>query len=212
MSTSKNKKRETQAKLFEASVRDGLREAGTLIVKTSAKCAKQVKHTAICDLATNVEETLKVFVADQSGEASLRLLVLAEPIINTIIADRAGKFTQTDDAKKVSRMGRAFGFMSGMAVLTSVIKVFLGQADSKLHENQELSQDAKQVCFAYISDVFTAILMALSSKLESTYRTSRKERAFFAEVLANNDWNQFFKSDNPEGSIADTSPGEDSQV
>lgn len=204
MNDVKNKKQQLRIEAFEKAVRDGVKDAGDLIVKTSSKCAKQVKDSPIGGVAANVDNTLKVFVKDKGDGVLMRLSLMSEPIVKLIVESRPKTFSTLDDTKKIQKLGKAFGLMTGMAVLTSVIKVFLNQAANRLNENKEITDDDRRICFSYVNDAFSVVLMTLSSALDGAYKTPRKERIFFADILANNEWGDFFKSDSVEGKVEST--------
>lgn len=201
MRAAKLNKQANQKALFEAAVRSGLDEAGRLIVSTSSRCLKKLKGSPIEPLAVNVHTTLKVFVQQEGDGVLMRFGPMAEHIVRIVVEERPKTFCSTDNAKKIAKMGKSFGFMAGMAVLTSVIKLFLNQASVKLQEKEELSPEAKRTCLSYINDVFGVILMTLSSVLDGQYRTTKRERIFFSDVLANNDWSTLFKRDDDVGEV-----------
>lgn len=190
---------------FEKAIREGLSASSSLILKTSAKCALQVKDAPIGELAVNVDETLNTFVTDKSENDLMRFSLMADGIVNLIVKERSQKFDVTYSANKVRKLGEAFGFMTGMAVLTTVVKVFLLQATGNLKDREDLSEDAKSMCVNYINDVFTVILMTLSSELDSTYKTSKKERIFFSNLLSENDWSTLFNKNQDNGEVTEKS-------
>jgi hypothetical protein len=186
-------KHEHQLENFKSAIVKGVAESKAIILKTSANCAKNVKDSPVGNLAVNVDDTIKVFVKDDSDGTLLRFNLLATPLIDIVVTERSKTFSKIDDHKKLNKLGLAFGVMIGTAALTSVIKIFVNQAVSKLNENQEISNEEKRTCLSYINDVFSIILMTLSSSMESDYNISKRERAFFAELLWKNDWKTIFK-------------------
>jgi hypothetical protein len=187
-------KHEHQIQALRDSISKGIEKSKSIIIKTSANCAKSVQDSPVGGLAVNVDDTIKVFVTDNSDNSLLRFDTLAHPLINIVVDERSKTFSNVDSHKKVTRLGTAFGLMIGTTALTSVIKIFVNQAATRLEENKEITADEKRTCFSYINDVFSVILMTLNAALENDFRISKREKAFFAELLWKNDWKSIFNN------------------
>lgn len=186
-----NQQLEYKQKQFEEFIRKGLQASSKRILKVSADCAKHIKNSPVEALATNVDQTINTFIKDQS-DGLLRFNMMSEPLVQLVVSERGKLITKIDSIKKIEQHGKAFGFMIGISVLTSVIKIFLLQAGDNLKNNEEMSEDAKRVCIEYINDVFTIVLKILSDELDTNYKVAKRERVFFAELLRNNDWKTIF--------------------
>lgn len=190
MSKPNQTKKNTLRGVFERALRQGLDEAAKTILKTSKQCAKEMKGSGVEKLANNVLNTLEIFVTEKKDASFVRYQTIAEPLIVRLVEERSKTLSLVDSAPKITKQGRAFGFMSGMSSLTSVIKIFTTQAASKLSENQEMTEDNKRVCLSFINDVFGVILMSLSTTLDNEHIITKRDRAFFADILSSNEWNQ----------------------
>lgn len=187
-------------KTFRDSILEGVDLAGKQILKTSASSTKAVKNGPVGLLAVNVDETLNVFVKESDGSKFVRFLPLANRIVDLIMKFRTnekeyGNFWKTVDITKIKNLGIAFGFMTGTAVMTSMTRIFLGQAHENLVKNTEITDEAKKLCMSYVNDAITLVMMGLTSKLDKEYKVSKSERRFFSAVLTNSEWTEQAQKD-----------------
>lgn len=202
---------QVKQKTFEEALKRGVGKASKEILKISARSAKAVAAGPVAQLAVNLDDVLKVFITEIGDGTYMRYQSMAEHITSLIVKYKCSKFITAKDGektkqvanpeadflklaetKKLNELGESFGYMSGLAVMSSMTGVFTKQAEEKLSAREDLSEDAKLMCLSYLHDVFTIILTLMSQALDTTYKIQKSERRFFSSILRNNEWAEAF--------------------
>lgn len=182
------KRKQFKSDLFTSSLNTGLDSSAKEILKVSAKTCKAVQGGPVEELARNVDNTIETFILDKGDGSLMRFYPMASRIIELLIQDRLPKFLSIDSHQKISKLGTAYGYMAGTAVLTTCTNVFIQQGRERLASREDLDDKAKQICLQYINDAFTIILMELSKNLDGKYKLNKRDRLIFANILASNEW------------------------
>lgn len=185
---SEEKKKEFRKNIFISALKTGLNQSGVLISKVSTKTCKAVQGGPVEELARNVDNTIQTFVKEAGDGSLMRFEPMAQRILDLLIEQRYPKFSLLDGHQKIQKMGIAYGYMAGTAVLTTCTNIFIQQGRERLAEREDLNDEAKKICLSYINDAFTVILMELSKNLDSKFKMTKRDRQLFAGILSSNEW------------------------
>jgi hypothetical protein len=207
MTTTQGTIAKIQERTFEQALTEGVSEAGTLILRLSARAVREVRKSPVAELAAKLDKTLQVFIHDPSDK-SMRFSAMATPMVQKVLARRGTTFSSLEKGHRLIKIGKSFGYMIGMSVLTSVIGVFASSGGENIQARQDLSDEAKRLCIDYIHDALGYILMNMSATLDHDFRVSPKDRELFSQILLELGEEQGAQTVHSEGSPAAVDEGE----
>lgn len=182
MTTTQSTIAEIQVRTFEQSLSDGVSEAGNIILRLSARAVREVRKSPVSELAAKLDKTIQVFIHDPSDK-TMRFSAMAAPMVNKVLHHRGKTFSSLEKGQRLIKVGKSFGYMIGMAVLTTVVGVFASSGSENIQAREDLSDDAKRLCVDYIHDALGYIMMNMSSILDKDFRVTPQDRELFSRIL-----------------------------